>query len=567
MSTNASRRSASQGLVRLVVLVMLLPVSLVAQANCDGALTPEQVEQRRFCAPHPGCAFVLRIADGCTAVQRWLSQLTGSAGAVPVTDERVRAALAGMRATDLPSLEDAPRISDCLPGGFDRARCRQYIGWDPVPIRVVSAPPPPREVPIGEQMRGRVLELYQQAMGASRNSPGPHLDTRTALADCARARGVSITGLPAPGGPVGDWVAACRLAEQAVQQCTAFKSGWESRRTETLAEIDRLWPGIGREYTQMQVPTDSGTTVTRPIPALRGVGPQRTPDERWNDDVRGLRTIEMPGCPGFVTGTSMTPAEAMARWTAEDRQSELPTRPRSGLADELERAVGEANAREEEKNAAARRAQAERDAADAAAKRAAEDKEREAAAFRDKLQTLTAGQLFALGDELSASGKDAEAREAFRALIARFPESQLATITAQRLSGMAPGAGAAGVGSAPGSGAAGGGAAGSGAAGAGGGLPGIGGAGGSASCSQGIKQLEAEFAAIQRRQPASAGTVELIQLALYQTTKALEFLDRNCQGSPEYAQAATLRELQPQLLQTCRQVAASESYCVPRIPW
>lgn len=82
----------------------------------------------------------------------------------------------------------------------------------------------------------------------------------------------------------------------------------------------------------------------------------------------------------------------------------------------------------QEQREAARRAEAERLVAEkAVVARAAEQ------AYRDSLNTLNAGQLFTLADELAAAGDANKAREVRRALVSRFPDSPLAATAAQQL--------------------------------------------------------------------------------------------------------------------------------------
>lgn len=58
--------------------------------------------------------------------------------------------------------------------------------------------------------------------------------------------------------------------------------------------------------------------------------------------------------------------------------------------------------------------------------------------FQSKLDTFGAGQLFAFADELDQQGQYEMARAARRALISRFPDSQLAGTAAQQLAASAP---------------------------------------------------------------------------------------------------------------------------------
>lgn len=71
--------------------------------------------------------------------------------------------------------------------------------------------------------------------------------------------------------------------------------------------------------------------------------------------------------------------------------------------------------------------------------REAEAQRREVAAkaendFRDSLNTLNVGQLFAKADELSSNGDSTKAREVLRTLISRFPDHPLAATAAQQMS-------------------------------------------------------------------------------------------------------------------------------------
>lgn len=83
--------------------------------------------------------------------------------------------------------------------------------------------------------------------------------------------------------------------------------------------------------------------------------------------------------------------------------------------------------------------------ADAAAKAVAVESARQAAvqaradaAFQAKLKTANAGELFALADELKQGGQNDQSRQALRSLVSRFPNSPLAPVAAQQMSGGAP---------------------------------------------------------------------------------------------------------------------------------
>lgn len=71
----------------------------------------------------------------------------------------------------------------------------------------------------------------------------------------------------------------------------------------------------------------------------------------------------------------------------------------------------------------------------------AEQKIIDASTFRDSLNAMNAGQLFAKADELSSSGDAAKAREVLRALVSRFPDHPLAAQAANQLSNLSSGGG------------------------------------------------------------------------------------------------------------------------------
>ena len=426
------------GLVaRLVALLLLMvlctaPRMSAAAESCDAGLNDVQREEQNLCKAWGPCAAVLSLMDRCGVVGRWLDNLRAGGDPKPLTDRDVDRALGDFGANYGTELTDMPKAAHCLPSEFDRARCRQWLGLDPVPIK---QPPPPPQPPAPPSLRARVLALYQEsnAADAEHGSAGPHATTRSALKYCADARALTTRD------------GVCNDAQKRVDECIAFRSDWQKRKAEALAEAERETPGIGQSYTE-------GTST------LRGLGPQPDETQRWNDTIRGLRNMEMTGCPGFVDGTSMSPAQALAAWDQEDKVGAQARPEPSGLAadfdavipgydakqkviDEEKRRVRAAQEAKEKAEREAREA-AEREAkakADAEAERqrvAAETKARDEAELKDKLQTMSAGELFALGDELSAAGKTSESNQAFRTLISRFPDSPLAVIAAKRLSGI-----------------------------------------------------------------------------------------------------------------------------------
>ena len=93
------------------------------------------------------------------------------------------------------------------------------------------------------------------------------------------------------------------------------------------------------------------------------------------------------------------------------------------------------------REAEVRKAEADRVAA-ARAKAAEEERAAKAQAeqnYRNSLNAMNAGQLFAKADELLASGDSQKSREVLRTLLGRFPDHALSAMAAQRLSSMGAG--------------------------------------------------------------------------------------------------------------------------------
>lgn len=144
----------------------------------------------------------------------------------------------------------------------------------------------------GTELRARALRLYQQEQ-ASRQplARAPHAAARQALQQCenaVRAR----SGI----------AQACGDADARVRACLQHVEAWRRERDEVLALIDSQAASaqepIGEQYT----PRTS---------TLRGVGTGPTPAQLWNDTVKGLRGLELRGCPQQLPSSSSTPAEVL----------------------------------------------------------------------------------------------------------------------------------------------------------------------------------------------------------------------------------------------------------------
>ena len=187
------------------------------------------------------------------------------------------------------------------------------------------------------------------------------------------------------------------------------------------------------------------------------------------------------------------------------------------------------------------------------AMRAAADQQRksEAAAaeraYRESLNSMSAGQLFAKADELSSAGDKSKAREVLRTLVSRFPDHPLAATAAQQISAFSSNSGAAGSG---------------GSATPNGAVPNVAvQTGGGGSCWDVLGRKEKEYEAVNRR-PVPQGATPPLMRVMWMTADSIKVIDSHCAGD---AKAAKYRgELQNsfnQAKKACEQLSAGG--CVP----
>jgi hypothetical protein len=150
--------------------------------------------------------------------------------------------------------------------------------------------------PADAQLRRQVLTLYEEEdiPKSECRLAGPHCSAQRALDACGGARQRT------------DRESICRDAQQKYEICVAFVEDWRGRKAAVLAQVDRESPGLGEDYTEG-------------VSDLRGLGQQRNSDQMWNDTIKALRNLDIRNCPGFVTGTWMTPLDALAAWDQEDK--------------------------------------------------------------------------------------------------------------------------------------------------------------------------------------------------------------------------------------------------------
>lgn len=212
---------------------------------------------------------------------------------------------------------------------------------------------------------------------------------------------------------------------------------------------------------------------------------------------------------------------------------------------------------------AQQKTQAERMAREAEVRRAEEDRQRaikaaaekkrqddEAAAeraYRESLNSMNAGQLFARADELSSSGDKAKAREVLRTLVSRFPNHPLAATAAQQMSAFALNAGTAGsAGSATPNGA----------------VPNVAvqtGSGGN--CWDVLGRKDKEYEAINRR-PVPQGATPPLMRVMWMTADSIKVIDSYCAGDAKAAKyRSDLQNAFNQAKKACEQMSAGG--CTP----
>lgn len=98
---------------------------------------------------------------------------------------------------------------------------------------------------------------------------------------------------------------------------------------------------------------------------------------------------------------------------------------------------------------------------------------------------------------------------------------------------------------------------------------------GAAQCEQAYAAQEAEFAAIDRRNPAhqkgadadSAPILPGLQVALYMTSQRLLLLDTQCKGQPRYAEYPVIRRQYDDAERACRGFTRNTRDCQARVAW
>lgn len=186
-------------------------------------------------------------------------------------------------------------------------------------------------------------------------------------------------------------------------------------------------------------------------------------------------------------------------------------------------------------------------AAVAAEQRRQSEEVRAAQAFRDNLNTMNAGQLFAKADELAMQGDKARSRDVLRALVSRFPDHQLAENAADQLAGNVKSAGAESNNSAT---------SGNLSANANGRvLPSASSTASGGNCAQQDKEIEAEFVRRNSSIPSNDNVAKLALVHSVSLRMRDVWLPCNAEKAKAYEQTAA------SVLKTCQGIAADVRLC------
>ncbi len=183
-------------------------------------------------------------------------------------------------------------------------------------------------------------------------------------------------------------------------------------------------------------------------------------------------------------------------------------------------------------------------------RQASEQRKREAEAvaeraYRNSLNAMNAGQLFAKADELSAQGDSAKARETLRLLVSKFPDHALAAAAAQQMATMSAASANSSSGGANNS---------SSSSGAVSNISAQSNGGGK--CWDILAKKDKEYEAINRR-PVPQGATPGLMRVMWMTEDSIKVIDANCAGDAKAAKyRAELETAYNQAKTACGQLTA-----------
>ena len=378
----AFRHLACAFMVSFVVIAAVVPTQAFSQtpsefANCEEVKDPDSVFQAQLCSAHVGCNMVLKVQKTCTRAKQFLTRLKDSIG------EGTKGFF-GYRKEVTPETIFEASLNDkteTLSKGAETKALAETI-------RSGVQKAPSDAHPFKDQL-GRGAVYYGEMKSGMFDGYGTTVNSD----------GVVIRGFFATGNLSG---ARDSVSPNAGRFLGEFENNMPSRGA--LAATDgRVFSGKFNEgFLQ------SGKLIRPDGSRFEGTFDKGV-RERGEEYLANGRLAE----EGRYENNALVVGK---RFDSSGTVTEIDIPRDRTMA---------ANAAQETRDRAAR---------EAAAQRLAEE-QRTAQAFRDSLGAMSAGQLFAKADELSSAGDKTKAREALRALVAKYPDHQLAVAAAQQMSG------------------------------------------------------------------------------------------------------------------------------------
>lgn len=525
-------------------IVLLAAWSLSAVAGPLRGTCPDWSPAERAieaaCDRNADCA---RIADHyatCAKIRAWVSAVAPADGKTVVSFD-VERALARARNPKLVESEASVRAKDCLGATYAWKSCRVFLGIDgPQPEdRVADLDPAlPAERAAVSALLNFGLPVMRDLRAAGRG------EAYDALAACEAARDNPQRA------------EVCRKAQEAYERCTQGQDDWNARRTALLAQLDARRPDLGRSCHipgREMDPANTGSALAN----------------EWNCSVSALRSLKLPGCPGFLPSSWQTPIQALAAWDQEDR-----AKGRNGVpGQDVASAKGGTGFTSNLFQQSAAQASQQVNDPQAAARVAADNKMREAemnqliAAGERRQQAILGTMVGQVTQGMQATARGQGPSTTAGALGSTYTNlqqsasagggslAQMPTVDQMRRGLM--GAPTSGTGDAgmPASEAA--------------PVPSTGAPPYGGDCKTGQERLTSEINGINARRPANANTIASLQTVMYIAQRGINQLSgAQCVNDPQAsAELDSLRKAFNGAMNNCRQLASNVSLCGPQLNW
>lgn len=380
------RTTLRLALASVIACISVVPAVVQAEvnpeiANCEELKDPDTLTQAELCSAHLGCRLVFAIHKTCTKAKRFITNLKDAIG------EGTKGLL-GTRKEITPdaifeaSLTEKTRVLDTLPESRDMAAA------------------------IREKLRGK--------------------------------SGETLTGTSSDG---SNWVYYGEVQDGSAQGVGTriFSSGAIARgnfKNELHGQGESVVVGRGRHVAEHFYGNRDGEGAWAGESGARFVGKFENSNMKDGKllDYDGTRTEGRFKENKLVEGKIYRPNGSQEEGLFDNGKLSVgKAYDAKGVATVVniprEREIAAAATREAEERTN-RLAEAERQAAE---KRRLAEEARAAKAYRDSLNTMNPGQLFAKADELTSQGDQTRAREVLRTLISRFPNHALASTAAEQM--------------------------------------------------------------------------------------------------------------------------------------